>query len=203
MADFPLQRRSPRGNKLEPTLLPNFSPNVASGHGLHAVSPGELVDDFAPRVASTGSLVPSGTTATGTGTLSIQNGVLGGLPIAVTVNTTSGDTLAQVAAIIADAVNANAELDYFGFTAEVLPSGDVQISQPSSVGNFSAITWAAGTTAIALAITQMAGGSGAIIPLNNFNFIQGSANFPLWYGIPKDLSYATVLALVTQGMPVM
>jgi len=202
MADFPLQKRSPITNRLEPTLLPNFSPIVAN-HGLHHIGPDEVVADYAPRVASDGVLTLSGTPATGSGTLSIQNGVLGASAIVLTIATTTGDTLDQVAAIIADAVNANADLTYFGFSAEVLPDGTVQVSQPSGVGNFTTITWTAGTTAVAIAVTQMTGGSGATIPLNNFNFVNGSAIVPLWYGIPRDLSYATLKELVSQGLPVM
>lgn len=203
MLDFTLQARDPGHQyNLLPTLLPNFSPNVAF-RGMHHIDPADYVSEYSPRVASAGSFAFSGTPATGTGTLTISNGVLGGAPISVAVAISAADTLAQAITAIINAVNSTDALTQFYFQAYPLASGGIGIAQPSGVGNFSTIAWNPGTSGVAVTATvQMSGGSGAVIPLNNFNFTHNNANIPFWYGIPRDVGYSLLAALVGSNVPI-
>ncbi len=204
MLDFSLQKRAPGHEyNLLPTLLPNFSPNVVS-RGLHHISPEDYPEVTSPRVASTGSFAVSGVPAAGTATVTITNGVLGTVPVSVAVAITATDTLTQAIIAIINAINATEALNQFYFQAYPTADGSgIGIAQPSGVGNYSTIALDPGTTAIAVtATTQMSGGSGAIIPLNNFNFNHNNANIPFWYGIPRDVGSSLLASLVSNNVPI-
>lgn len=203
MLDFTLQAVVPgRTYGLLPTLLPNFSPNVAQ-RGLHHNSPSEFVADTSPRVAAVGAMTFAGTPAAGTGTFTVVNGVLGSAPVAVPVTITATMSLAQVVTAIINAINALKALTNFYFQAYPLANGGLGFAQPSGVGNYTTISWTAGTTGITGTVTnQPTGGSGSIVPLNNFNFSHNGASIPFWFGIPRDVGFSLLAALVSNNAPI-
>lgn len=202
--DFALQKSNPESHKNQPTLIPNFSPQFATGQGNSFSSPYDFVKSNA-RVASSGSINITATnsaTAAGSLTLTFTSGLFPGGSLVVLVDYALSATNETVAAQLSQAINASGLLSYYFFTANVDPANltEVLITQPSSVGNFT--TLAIAGTAVTATIVQMTGGKGPIIPLNNFNVSYNNSLTSFFYGIPKIISPNLVATLVKQGLPI-
>lgn len=202
-----------------PQILPTFDPiSNGVGPGSSAVSIGSLPPDVFlkqfPRVPSTtaGKVTVGGTVASGDiATIIFSNNVFPATgsfaavaPVSVSYTLTGTDTTSTTAGFLAAAINANTTLQQFGFYATADETASVvNIFQQSSVGSFTTLTESA-TGALTLTVnTQIAGGSGPIIPLFNFEFDFGTYNLTYFMkGIPQNLGYTQVAALVNAGYPI-
>ncbi len=196
---FPFQGH--QGNNQNPTLMPNFYRPVAGSGGVSLMSPQEYMAKY-PLTPSSGNVVVGGTLASGdVATLDITNGVLGGT-VSLAYTLTSSDTAASVAYELAQLVQDNATLQRFGFSAEADPlTATLYIYQASGVGNFSTLAFSA-TGSVTGTVTQMTGGAGPVTPVENFIFTTGTSPRSYWFGVPVDVNYQTLKALVAQGQPV-
>ncbi len=197
MAGFPYQQAYP--NFQQPTLLPNFDKPVAVNGTMQLTTPAGVVAAY-PVVASSGSAVIGGTATTGNVmTLTIANGVL--TPsVTLTYTVPSGSTTSTIAYAFAQLIMQNATLGRFGFYAEANGS-TLLIYQQSGVGNFSTLS-ASSTGTETVTLTQMSGGSGPITPVENFTFASGPNLNNYWFGIPANVNYQTLKAMVTEGVPI-
>lgn len=156
-----------------------------------------------PRADATGTGTPGGTIAAGhTITVTITNPVLPGGQVQVTYVTVSGDTVETVGTGIADAINANGTLRDFGISAQVnLTTGVVTLHHEGPVGNKT--TWSGSSTgAETFVTTALSGGSGPIVPTQNFTWVAGGVMMAFWYGQPADVPYNTLNDMIAQGAPI-
>lgn len=202
-----------------PMLMPTFDP-VTNGVGVasSATSIGHLPPDLFlsqfPRVASTTPAVVTvgGTVATNdVATITFSNNIFpaaGGIsvltPVVVTYTLNGTDTTSTTAGQLARAINANLTLQQFGFYATADETAAVvNIFQQSSVGSFTTLSSGGTGSLTVVTSVQIAGGSGPIIPLFNFEFDFGTYNLTNFYkGIPENLGYTQIAALVNAGYPI-
>ena len=197
---FPFQGH--QGNNQNPTLMPNFYRPVAGSGGVSLMSPQEYMAKY-PLTPSSGNVVVGGTLAAGdVVTVAITNPVLGSGAIDIAYTVTATDTAASIAYELAQGIMANATLQRFGFSAEADPLTDaLLVYQASAVGNFSVLAFST-TGAETGTVTQMTGGAGPVTPVENFIFTTGTSPRSYWFGVPVDVNYQTLKALVAQGQPV-
>lgn len=194
---YPIARTGAGQN---PTLVPNFDPALVSGSDLSNVSPYDFLASN-PRAVSAGTITVGGTVTSGnTLTVEVSNGVFGSTSVEVTAG--ASDTVDTLAEKIAQALNDNATLQGVGAYADAA-GAVVTLSWPGPVGNLSTIagTVSSGGTET-LAVVQMSGGSGPIIPRANFSFSLNYDVTDYMAGIPVSLDNWTLSQMVTQGMPI-
>ena len=199
---FPFQHRV--GNHQNPTLLPNFYRPVAVNGSIALTSPADVIG-LDPLTPSAGAAVIGGTITVGdTVTVNIANPVLGTAPVAVTYTVVTGDTIDTLGYGLAQALNTNATLGRFGFFGQHDPATHaLNIGQMSAVGNYTVLTESvSGAATETVTLTQMSGGAGPVTPVENFIFSDGHNIRSYWFGVPVQVNYATLTALVTQGQPV-
>jgi hypothetical protein len=196
-----------------PQLLPTFDPISTAASDSIEHQPIDIYLAGHPRTASTtpGIVTIGGTVATGhTITLNVANNVFPSttsfpqkVTVAITYLTTGSDTASTVAANLAANFNANATLNQFGFYATAdEAAGAVNIWQQSGVGAFTTLTGSS-TGAETVTITQaMAGGSGPIIPVWNFEFTYNKSLLYFYKGQPDIIGFDLLTALVNQGYPI-
>jgi|SRR5215475_2119163 len=196
-----------------PTLVPNFyDPYVQIDKGpqnrqiLQYLSPKDALTGGVARTAASQTGTVGGTiTAGNTITTRFTNPTIPGGFRQVVYTVQAGDTTATVADGIAKAINDDTILKDEGIYATV-NNLIVTFRQDGPVGNSTVVsrTLSGGAT-ITFAIAgagAMSGGSGPIIPTQNFTFCMNNVTEVFWYGRPKYLPYNMVKALVTQGMPI-
>jgi hypothetical protein len=206
----------------QPTLLPNFDvPVVLDADttdqtivGLY--SPAHYLSYF-PRALSSVTLTVSGTiTNNDTLSVTLTNGILlTPSPVGtrtVTVTAVTGDTITTVATKIAKALNDDVTLQPYGVFADTGPGGAgglsnvVTLNWPGPLGNFTTVTTSksptGATETLTLSASALSGGSGPVIPFQNFWFSQGGQTSDFWIGQPVQLDYYTLSLFVAQGMPV-
>jgi len=195
-----------------PTLLPNFSRTTAAGSSevMSVLSPLDF-ENSNPRVAATATVTVSGTIAAGD-TCSITltnpvvtNNVLGGAfasSIVADYVVASTDTLASVASALATLINSNATARFYDVEAAV--SDDViTIKWGGPVGNFSTLAAVSGTSIVLTkSASELSGGSGPIVPFQNFSAVFGSATIDFATGNPYVLDYSQSSLLINQGFPI-
>jgi hypothetical protein len=200
-----------------PMLMPNFDPIVtypgAAPGSIGSQPPDVFLQTF-PRTASTtpGQITVGGTVGTGdVATIIFSNNVFPApgtvealTPVSVSYTLTGTDTVSTVAGFLAAAINSNTTLQRFGFYATAdEAAGVVNIFQQSAVGDFTTLTTSV-TGSLTLTVnTQIAGGSGPIIPAYSFEFDFGTYNVTNFYiGRPVDLGYSQIKQLVDAGYPI-
>jgi phage tail sheath gpL-like len=151
-------------------------------------------------VNGTGSVKVSGTEATGD-TVSITfSGKLFASSVVVSVTSVSGDSDQTIAEKLGAAINANSTLEGFGVEASTDSgtAGQVDVVWPGPLGSF--VTMTPHTTgAETFTTTQISGGSGPIIPSDNFQFMNNGGIVRLWKGRRVTLDSPTLTTLVNGG----
>ena len=172
-----------------------------------------------PIAAATATATIGGTIqATDTVALTLTNAGLTGLPITVTYTVAGGNTTTTIAAALVALINANAVLQAAGIYAENA-AAVITVYSEGTIGNATVLSAAVGgsspTETVTLAPTNghlsggagtignaFTGGSGPVIPYNNFNFSKHSSTFSMWGGKPVTIGYDVLQDMVNQGMPV-
>ncbi len=207
MATIPLGGTPGVYDPRNPTLIPNFDPTVMSAQGtLDHVSPAAFAAEF-PRVAATATATIGGTaTSTNTVTLTVTAATISSGSLSVTYTVGASDTLDSIAEGLASLVNANANAQAVGLYATAALAV-VTLNWPGPVGNSAVVSYtlsggATETVTLSPAGGGLTGGSGPIIPINNFNFTYNAATMSFFYGIPRVLGSDLVALMVSQGMPI-
>jgi phage tail sheath gpL-like len=201
---FPFQL--PGNNGRNPTLLPNFYRPFSRFGQLELIPSASLEADVASQVGAatpaSGSVALAGAVASGDVlSLSVANGVLGKAPVVVTYTLTSSDTIDTAAANLAAAFNATPSLLQYGFWANSTGDGTITVYQRGPVGNFTTLAFSS-TGSETATVTQPTGGKGMIVPLTNFTFSNNGDYQDFWYGLPYEVNYHQLDAMVTQGMSI-
>lgn len=149
--------------------------------------------------------------------LTFTNAGVAGFPVTVTHTAAASESINSIATAMRAAVNANTTLIAAGLVATG-GTNHVTIGQPGTIANSTVITGSvsgAATETITFnpllgAMTggagvvggALTGGSGPIIPLNNFNWSAGGSTMSFFYGSPRNVGYDQITAMVAQGMPI-
>lgn len=197
-----------------PTLVPNFYParvNVDPGPQNKQVmtntSPAAIVAGDAR--ANAHATVTIGGSATPADTLSITltNPCVPGSPITKTYTVGASDTLQMIAEGLADLINDDPVLSSLGIEADVGGASGlvITINHAGPVGNGTGLTVAksgGATETIVASAATLAGGSGPVIPTQNFTFAVGGTIEFYYYGVPKDVPYNTLQLMISSGQPI-
>lgn len=190
-----------------PTLVPNTDLVQVVNGTVGLQSPTQLIANN-PRVAATNAFTVAGSiTNLDVITITFTCGALPGGVLAIPTTAITGDTVATLAEKISRQINDNAVLRATGVFSDVTAAGVVTVSWPGMVGNFCTLSKSvsgAATETITFAPVggALTGGSGPIIPLQNFVFGNGTQTFTFWAYQPILLDYVTVQSMVTQGMAI-
>jgi len=191
-----------------PTLVPNFYPTTAvtgAPNGTQVMqtqSPAAILAAN-PRVASTATITVAGTpTQNDVITVTITLGTLPGGVHAVTYTVGATPSATTIAVGIAAAINNDATFQAAGISATNV-AGVVTVSQGSAIGNGATMTAAAVPANETFTISgALSGGSGCVIPTQNYVYQRKSVMATLYYGVPVVLDYATLVFLISQGAPI-
>lgn len=154
----------------------------------------------------------------------VTNAAIAGGAATISYTAILADTTTTVAAGLAAAVNASQPLQAAGISATSLSNvvsfafqpqnGAITFSQSVSPGA-ETITLSTAPTEICTVATlateaftlspsngALSGGSGPIIPSDNFTYSNNGSTQSFWYGKPEILGYDVVSAMVAQGLPI-
>lgn len=168
---------------------------------------------FASATATIGGTETDGDTVG----ITFTNTGVAGLPVTVNHVTSGGESVSSIATALKTAINANSTLNAAGIKATNI-GAVITIQQPGALGNstvLSANLSGGATETITFAPSnghmsggagvfsgQLAGGSGPIIPVQNFSFHYNGTVLNFWYGKPVPVGDDLVLKMVQQGMPI-
>ena len=148
--------------------------------------------------------------------LIFTNAGVTGFPVTATYTVGAGSSAAIIAAGLAALINGNATLQAANLTASVNVA-TITVQQPGTLAISTVITdtiagtgnetvtfghggnLSGGTGAVSSALT---GGSGPVIPTDNFSYSMGGQATSFWYGKPAPIDNATLTNMVAQRMPV-
>ena len=204
MSVLPLQGTPGVYDPRNPTLLPNFNLNVASGSTVDHADPQTYLTDF-PRVDATVTATIGGTiTATDTVALTITHTLLPSGSLTVTYTVGASDTVDSIADGLADLINDSATAQNLALRADVAKAV-ITLRWNGPVGNFAVLTDAvtgSATETVTLGNSGVfSGGSGPVIATNNFNFQSGNV-MSFFYGNVYPIGYDLITQLVNQAMPI-
>lgn len=205
--DIPLQGTPGVLDYRNPTLLPNTDVAVAVGGGVTALqSPADFLAAN-PRVNATNALTLGGTiTNLDNITLNLTHKLLTGGVLTKVIPVVTGNTLATIAEKIAVAFNDDAQCQALQILVD--PVGAVvTFNWPGLVGNLAVLTGSvSGAATETLTFSPvgggLTGGSGPIVPVNNFQYAYGNSIQNFRYGEPVFADPPLVAALVADGMPI-
>jgi hypothetical protein len=205
---IPLGSRQKYMGARNPTLIPNLFIPVQSANGTTDVmDPATFLTTY-PRADASVTLTVTGTITNGnTPNITLTNATFPGGVISFTYTVVTADTTTTVAEGIAKLINDSGIGDQYGLRADLSGTSNpnvVQIYHNGPVGNSTVATTATpGTLTLTLSNSGvMSGGSGPVIPYQNFPFTWSGSTLNLWYGNPVNLGADLVSAMVTQGMPI-
>lgn len=213
MVEIPLQGQVGVFNPKQPTLLPNFDPQVvdasgqtADGPTVGAVNPATYLSNN-PRAAATDTATLSGTITNGDSfVLTLTHVFFSGGSLSKTIAVVSADSLATLAEKAAKAFNDDAqcqaldvEVDAGGASGAVLT-----FNWPGPIGNLAVLSATSGSavTVTVAASGVFSGGTGPIIPTQNFQWHRDGSTSNFRYGIPVFIDPYTISLLVAQGQPI-
>lgn len=197
---------------MNPTLIPNFDQAVVATPGVTVptiplLSPAAMLEAVA-AAAATGSFTVGGTVTSGNViTLAFANPALPGGVYHLVFTVTTETTVAEVAAGLAAAIGKDPVLNAFRISAavdEAVPA-QVDVTQESVVGNYTTMSYAAGSNTETLTFAasgKLAGGAGLVTPYNNFEFAFNSQIFAFWIGKPVAVDYRLLSAMMVAGVPI-
>ena len=169
-------------------------------------------------VASLTATIAGGTyDATDTVALTFTNAGVAGSPVTVTYTLGGGETATTIAAGLVALIKANAVLQAANVSASNASSAVITITQQGVIGN--STTWTAtvtetggGTETVTFSPVNgvptggagvvgsaLSGGSGPVIPVNNFVWHRRASSQAFWYGKPVMVDYPTLAEMVNQG----
>jgi len=169
-------------------------------------------------VASLTATIAGGTyDATDTVALTFTNAGVAGSPVTVTYTLGGGETATTIAAGLVALIKANAVLQAANVSASNASSAVITITQQGVIGN--STTWTAtvtetggGTETVTFSPVNgvptggagvvgsaLSGGSGPVIPVNNFVWHRRCSSQAFWYGKPVMVDYPTLAEMVNQG----
>ncbi len=194
-----------------PTLIPNFYPEMATlpadgQSSMQTLSPEQYAQKY-PRSNATATITVGGTiTAGNTLTVGLANPVLvyGAASVAYTVQ--SADTVETIASALAGLLNAVAHLDAYDVRASAA-GAVITVSWPGPVGNFATLsvsTSSGATETLTMSPSggDLTGGDGYVVPRANFTYALDENTRSYMAGMPYDLPYTVLSAMVQDGMPV-
>lgn len=155
-----------------------------------------------PRVNGTGSVTLSGTVAT-SDIVSIRfASAIFPSTISIPVTCSVGETLTSLATKLCAAIMANATLRAAGLTCSVDPTvvGKINFVWPGPLGTFVTISGIASPGAEGFAYVQISGGSGPVIPIEDFQFMNNGSVVRLFYQRRIQLDAITLANLVAGGL---
>lgn len=191
---------------------------VASLQGLGPLQPVVITawSNGKAETATIGGSVVNGDTLV----LTITNRLLPTGSVALTISIVGADTTTTIAAKLVAAINANLPCASINLKATNL-AAVVSMTVNANVGpvtyartNGSSATLTLGggptetqtiggaTTATITASATFTGGSGPVIPVQNFNWSFGGSAASFFYGKPANVDYATLSAMIIQGKPI-
>lgn len=194
----------------DPTLVPNLYPSrvmpdlSVSGEGkfgvMSAQAPADLVASTDPRVAASQTVTIGGSPGAGDVvrvTLALPSG-----SHTTSITLVGSPTVDEVAELLTTAINNDSVMSAAGVYASAA-AAVVTVKQGGPIGNsmglVSGTTQVGGTTTATRGGATLAGGSGPIVPTKNFTFQFENATLVFWYGIPQDVTYNVLLALIAAG----
>jgi hypothetical protein len=180
-------------------LLPDADTPVVQ-NGVISHEPETSIATLEPRVNGTGSVTIAGTVGSGDDiSLKFTSTLFTGGSLTVGETDVSGDTDTNAAERLAAAIMANATLTGFGVIAEADPiAGKVDVTWPGPLGSF--VTMSDNTTgAETFTLVQISGGSGPIIPTDNFRFVYNGQVIQLVHNRRKQLDKNGLAVLVASG----
>lgn len=179
---------------------------ITVGNGATAVVAASVL----ATVAGTGA-------AAATVALTFTNAGVTGLPITKTYTCVGTDSATTVAAGLVALINGDATLQAAGISASNV-AGAITILQQGAIGNSTVMTTAVsggGSAAITFTPSNghlagglgvvggiFSGGTGPIVPSNNFQFERGGSILNFRYGEPQLIDYPLLSRMVSQGMPI-
>jgi len=185
-----------------PTLLPQFDiPTLLNGT-VTLTPPAELVV-LEPRANATATATIGGTVTAGT-TVSLvltQNQLPNGA-VTYTYDVLSGDTLASIAEGLASLVAADPVAQSFGIYATT-DEAVLTVNWPGPAGNFAVLTGSASadeTVTTNPANGVLSGGTGPIIPTQNFEVQWAGSTLVFWQGMPQQVSHQILSTMIAQGL---
>jgi hypothetical protein len=184
------------------TLLPQFNiPTLLNGTTT-ATSPADLLvlepRNNASATATIGGTVTAGTTVS----LVLTQNQLPGGAVTYTYDVLSGDTLASIAAGLASLIAADPVAQSFGIYATT-DEAVVTVNWPGPAGNFAVLTGSASadeTVMISPDNGALSGGTGPIIPTQNFEVQWAGSTLVFWQGMPQQVSYQILGTMIAQGL---
>jgi hypothetical protein len=184
--------------------LPYLNPCSAVGGGqIVDLAPSQFLAAN-PRVPGTLTLTLAGTITNGDAvTITFTGKSLPGGAISVTATAAAGDTIETLAEKVAKAINDSAALQNFGvFADDAL--GVVTVSWPGPLGASCTVTKSvsgSATETVALSSSSFAGGSGPILPYQNFNYAWLGQVLDFRIGIPSIVAPNLVAAMAADNQP--
>lgn len=186
-----------------PTLLPQFDVPTAQNGTTTLVTP-EAVLTLEPRANATASATIGGTvTTSSTVYLTVTQAQLPGGALTYTYTVVSGDTLATIAEGLASLINNDqtnaAVFGIFATTNEAV----VTVNWPGPCGNFGVLTGGASageTVTTSPSNGDMSGGTGPIIPTQNFEVQWQGSTLVYWAGQPAQVDYQLLSTMIVQGL---
>lgn len=156
--------------------------------------------------------------------ITVTNTAIAGGSATISYTAVLADTTTTVAAGLAAAVNASQPLQAAGISATSLSNvvsfafqpqnGAITFSQSVSPGS-ETITLSTTPTEVCTVATlateaftfspssgALSGGSGPVIPTNNFTYGNNGQTQSFWYGQPVTLGYDVISQMVAQGLPI-
>jgi hypothetical protein len=212
MPNIPLQGTPGVFDFRNPTLTPNFDQAVASddnGSGVPTVallSPASVLGAN-PRAAASAAVTVGGSASTNdvVELTFTHPEIAGGAETVKLKVTASMTTIEQIAEALADAINNDAELGFFGVEATVA-ADVITVDWGGPVGNscvLSKVNGSDATLTLNPVTGKLSGGTGPVIAYNNFQFHYNGSTLTFWAGKPyPGLAPDLVGALVAQGQPI-
>jgi hypothetical protein len=185
-----------------PTLLPQFDiPTLLNGTTT-LTTPANVVT-LEPRANATATATIGGTVTTGsTVSLVVTQGQLPGGAVTYAYHVVSGDTLATIAEGLASLIAADPIAQAFGIYATT-NEAVLTVNWPGPAGNFAVLTGSASageTVTTSPANGVMSGGTGPIIPTQNFEVQWTGSTLVFWQGMPRQVDYQLLSTMIAQGL---
>lgn len=187
-----------------PSLTPQVFDSVMINGVMQPESPNSIAgpNGSFPRVAGQLTVTVTGSVSTGDQlALTVTNNALAGNPITVTYTTLASDSVTNIAQGLAALLTSNASLQAVDIFATSY-KGVVTFNQLGPVSLFTTVTGTVVIGSETLTINNSGvpvGGSGAIVPINNKTFALGTSVVSLRAGLPQELPFTQVQALVAAG----
>jgi len=182
-----------------PTLLPQFDiPTLLNGT-VTLTPPAELVvlepRDNATATATIGGTVTAGTTVS----LVLTQNQLPNGAVTYTYDVLSEDTLASIAEGLASLVAADPVAQSFGIYATT-DEAVLTVNWPGPAGNFAVLTGSASADETVTTSGALLGGTGPIIPTQNFEIQWAGSTLVFWQGMPQRVSHQILSTMIAQGL---